>query len=60
MEELKDMKHNGKYESCSACEMFKNHQGNTFALGFFCPIQNKFVFRDDFACDDILSDNLPF
>lgn len=47
---------------CCECEAFKNYEQkeNTFALGFYCPIRQAFVFRDDFSCEWIISDNLPF
>ena len=49
-------------ERCSDCEVFKNHEKDKslFALGFFCPLMDKFVSRDDLACDWRLSDGLPF
>lgn len=53
---------NEAIDRCLDCEAFKNHEQKEgqFALGFFCPIKQEFVLRDDFACEDILSDNLPF
>lgn len=53
---------NEAIDRCLDCEAFKNyeHKEGIFALGFFCPINQKFVFRDDYACKDILSDSLPF
>ncbi len=45
---------------CLHCEVFKNHQGNDFLFGFYCPIKGEYVKRDDFACENILSDGLPF
>ena len=52
--EMSDME-----EKCSDCEAFKNYERKEgmFALGFFCPINQKFVLRDDYACKNILSDN---
>lgn len=53
---------NETINGCVDCEVFKNYEQKEgqFALGFFCPIKQGFVFRDDFACENILSDNLPF
>jgi hypothetical protein len=51
-----------KKSLCSDCEAFKNYQEKEkmFALGFFCPIKQKFILRDDIACEWIVNDNLPF
>lgn len=51
---------NNVQDYCSDCEVFKNHQGGEFFFGFYCPIKNSFVLRDDFACEWIVSDELPF
>ena len=53
---------NEAIDRCLNCEAFKNHEQKEgqFALGFFCQIKQEFVFRDDFACEWIVSDNLPF
>lgn len=45
---------------CYDCEAFKNRQGSSFLLGFHCPIKNEYVKRDEFACEYILADNMPF
>jgi hypothetical protein len=45
---------------CSDCEVFKNHQGTNFFFGFHCPIKDSYVNRDEFACEYILADNMPF
>lgn len=47
---------------CYTCEVFKNHERDrgSFIFGFFCPIKQAFVLRDDFACAWIVDDNLPF
>lgn len=49
-------------ERCSNCEVFKNKEKyeRNFMLGFFCPIKNQFVKRDEIACELIIADNLPF
>lgn len=48
-------------EQCSDCEVFKNHQGvGCFSFGFFCPIKDAFVLRDECACEWMVDDNLPF
>jgi predicted hydrocarbon binding protein len=46
---------------CSECEVFTNFEEKEgiFALGFFCPIKQKFVLRDDDTCKWMISDNLP-
>jgi hypothetical protein len=51
-----------KQDLCSDCEAFKNYEQKegSFALGFYCPIKQGFALRDDFACEWIVSDNLPF
>lgn len=45
---------------CYDCDVFKNRQGGSFLLGFHCPIKNEYVKRDEFACEYILADNMPF
>lgn len=45
---------------CYDCEVFKNRQGGSFLFGFHCPIKNEYVKRDEFACEYILADNMPF
>lgn len=47
---------------CSDCEVFKNYEQKekAFAFGFFCPIEQKFVSRNNSSCENILSDKLPF
>lgn len=45
---------------CHECEVFRNFTDKEFAWGFFCPIKNKFVERDDDACEFILADGLNF
>lgn len=45
---------------CCDCEVFKNHQDSSFLFGFHCPIKNEYVNRDEFACEYILADNMPF
>ena len=45
---------------CYDCEVFKNRQGGRFIFGFHCPIKNEYVKRDEFACQYILADNMPF
>lgn len=47
-------------ESCCDCEVFKNRQGKEFLLGFYCPMVNKYVYRDEIACQYVLSDGLNF
>lgn len=47
-------------ESCCNCEVFKNRQGKDFLLGFHCPIMDRYVYRDEIACQYILSDGLAF
>lgn len=47
-------------ESCCDCEVFKNRQGKEFLLGFHCPIMDRYVYRDEIACQYILSDGLAF
>ena len=47
-------------ESCCDCEVFKNRQGKEFLLGFYCPMVNKYVYRDEMACQYVLSDGLNF
>lgn len=49
-----------KNERCYDCEIFKNHQGRKFLFGFHCPIKDEYIKRDDFVCDFVLSDGLPF
>ena len=51
-----------KQDFCFDCEVFKNYEGKakSFALGFYCPLKNSFVMRDNFACEWIVGDNLPF
>lgn len=49
-----------KKDCCEDCEVFKNHQGELFLFGFYCPIKDTFVQRHDFSCEWIVSDNLPF
>ena len=50
------------YSICAYCKAFINYEKDEgkFALGFFCPIVDKLVLRDDFACENILGDGLPF
>jgi hypothetical protein len=47
---------------CCECEAFKNYEQKekSFALGFYCPIKQTFVFRDNFSCEWIVSDDLNF
>lgn len=45
---------------CYDCEVFKNRQGGSFLFGFHCPIKNDYVKREEFACEYILADNMPF
>lgn len=45
---------------CYDCDVFKNHQGGHFLFGFHCPIKNEYVKREEFACEYILADNMPF
>lgn len=47
-------------DECQHCEVFKNYQGKDFIFGFYCPVKGEYVKRDDFACENILSDGLPF
>lgn len=49
-------------ERCFDCEVLKNYErdNTSFALGFFCPIKDSFVVRDDIACKWIVGDKLPF
>ena len=47
-------------DSCCNCEVFKNKQGKEFLIGFHCPIMDRYVSRDEIACQYILSDGLPF
>lgn len=49
-----------KKDSCEDCEVFKNQQGKEFMLGFFCPLKDSYVLRNENACEWIVSDNLPF
>ena len=49
-----------KQEYCSDCDVFKNHQVQEFSFGFFCPIKDNFVIKDECDCEWIVSDNLPF
>jgi hypothetical protein len=49
-----------KNERCYDCEIFQNHQGKKFLLGFHCPIKDEYIRRDDFVCSFVLSDRLPF
>lgn len=51
------MEHN---DTCKDCEVFKNHQGQQFFFGFFCPIKDAFVSRDEVSCEWMVSDELPF
>lgn len=45
---------------CYDCEVFKNRQEGGFFFGFHCPIKDEYVKRDEFACEYILADNMPF
>lgn len=45
---------------CYDCEVFKNRQGSNFFFGLHCPIKDAYVNRDEFACEYILADNMPF
>lgn len=56
------MKANNAKERCYECEVLKNHeqQNKSFLFGFFCPIANKYVVRDDISCEWIVSDNMIF
>ena len=50
----------GTNESCCDCEVFKNRQGKEFLLGFHCPITDRYVYRNEIACQYILSDGMSF
>lgn len=47
-------------EYCCNCEVFKNRQRENFLLGFYCPIIDRYVCRDEIACQYVLSDGLNF
>lgn len=49
-------------DRCLDCEVFKNFEERekAFAFGFFCPIKNEYVEREDAACKWMVSDKMPF
>lgn len=51
---------NQQKDRCFECEVFKNQQEKDFLLGFFCPLTNKYVTRNEYACEWIVSDEFPF